>query len=362
MLNSPTVFRPDLAALKAYALPRISGGVKLDAMESPYPFPWPELEGEWHEAVTRDPLNRYPTYEIEQLHNQLSQELGLTDNQSLLLGNGSDELIQILGLACAQPKATVLVPAPSFSMYEVISQMLGLRFATVPLTAAFELDQEVALQAVKIEQPEIVYFAMPNNPTGNVFSIDAVEAVIQAAPGWVVIDEAYTAFSETEYAHWLQQYPNVMVLRTLSKMGLAGIRLGYLAGPKSAIIELNKCRLPYNVNSMTWRTAHFALQHRDHMQRLADLICEQRARLFQRLSLIPQITVWRSCANFLLFRLEQGCSEAFFKDLQRQNIWIKKLDGSHPLLARCFRVSIGTKEENDVFFKGLQSAIENQSG
>ena len=350
------VFRPELDAMKAYALPRIEGGIKLDAMENP--FAWPgDLQSEWASFVSQEPLNRYPSYQIEQLTEQLTDELQLNALQGLLLGNGSDELIQMLCMACAKPGATVLTPAPSFSMYEVITRMVGSEFQTFALTPDFELDASVAIAAIKQHQPAIIYLAIPNNPTGNVFDQQVVLEIIQQAPGWVVIDEAYTVFSASDWSDALQRFPNVLILRTLSKMGLAGVRLGYMAGPKAAIETINKLRLPYNINTLSWRTACFALQHREHLAAQAAQIKTQRTWLFEQLSGIDGIHVWPSEANFLLFRLGQADPSQFYQSLQSQQIWIKRLDGSHPMLEKCFRVSVGTAAENQAFVAGAKKAF-----
>ncbi len=255
------LIRPEVRALSAYHVPDPGRLVKLDAMENPYPWPG-ELEPLWHEALRGVEVNRYPDPGAGRLKARLRQAMGVPEAAEMLLGNGSDEVIQILLTAVAGPGRTVLAPEPTFVMYRQVALTLGLRFVGVPLRAPdFGLDGEAMLAAVAAHDPAVVFLAYPNNPTGNLFDAEAVRAVLDASRGLVVVDEAYTPFAQESFLGEVLRHPRLLVLRTVSKMGLAGLRLGWLAGAPAWVRELEKVRLPYNINVLTQRSAELALDH-----------------------------------------------------------------------------------------------------
>ena len=287
-------------------------------------------------------MNRYPDADASRLREALRSTLGVPAGMDLMLGNGSDELIQLLALACARPHAVMLGVEPSFAMYPIVARTCGLRFVSVALRADFSLDVEALIAAIEREHPALVFIAYPNNPTGNLFDARAVERVIEAAPGIVVIDEAYHPFAQSSFLPRLSEFPNLLVMRTLSKLGLAGLRLGVLVGAAAWIAELNKLRLPYNVNVLTQLFAEHILKRDDVLREQAAAIRASRAQLLERLRQMPGVHAYPSDANFVLFRV--AAAEAVFETLKRKGILIKKLAGSHPALADCLRVTVGTPD------------------
>jgi histidinol-phosphate aminotransferase len=349
--------RPEILDLKAYQVPDASGLIKLDAMENPYG--WPEdLRREWLDLLPGVEVNRYPDPQGRELQAVLREAMGIRDDMGLLLGNGSDELIQMLALTVAHPGRKVLSVDPGFVMYRMISIFAGMVYAGVPLRAEdFSLDMPAVLEALEREQPALTFLAYPNNPTGNLFDTAAVEQVIAAAPGLVIIDEAYAPFTDSSFLHRLGEWPNLLVMRTVSKMGLAGLRLGYLAGPPEWLAEIDKTRLPYNINVLTQASAAFALRHKEILDQQTARIRRERSRLFDALSDLAAVQPYPSEANFILLRLPAGRAGEVFESLKAGGVLVKNLDGAHPLLADCLRVTVGKPEENDAFIRVLKSAL-----
>jgi len=348
------VIRPEIQALSAYHVPDSHGLLKLDAMENPYALP-AELRAEMGELTASAALNRYPDPVAAPLKARLRQAMQVPDGMQLLLGNGSDELIQILAQAVNRPGAVLMGVEPSFVIFKMAATVAGMRYVGVPLTAAFELDRARMLSEIEAHQPALTFIAYPNNPTGNLFAAAAVHAVIEACPGLVVLDEAYHVFAQKSFLPELARYPNLLVMRTLSKLGLAGLRLGMLIGRPQWIEELDKLRLPYNVSVLTQRLAEHVLAREDVLQTQARAILEQRSRLWKVLSTLPQVTAYASEANFILFRVPHA--DAVFAGLKQRGVLIKNLNGSHPSLAGCLRVTAGTPEENAQFLDALQESL-----
>ena len=348
------IIRGEILALKAYHVPDSSGLIKLDAMENPYRLPEP-VRSELGAVAGNAQINRYPDPGAQRLKARLRTVLRVPAGADLLLGNGSDEIIQMLTMAVARPGAVVLGVEPAFVMFRMIATLCGVRFAGVPLTADFALDTEAMLAAIKAEQPALVFIAYPNNPTGNLFDAAAIERIIAAAPGIVVVDEAYHAFAQQSFMGRLTDFPNLLVMRTLSKSGLAGLRLGILAGAPAWLAHIDKVRLPYNVNVLTQLAADRILQHDALLDEQAAALRAGRERMRGELSAIAGITAFPSAANFILFRVARAT--AVFEKLKQHGVLIKNLDGSHPALADCLRVTVGTPEENAQFIAALRAAV-----
>ena len=350
------LIRPEIQALQAYHVPDAAGMVKLDAMENPYGWS-AELKADWCAALKSVGLNRYPDPEARALRARLHAALKVPVGMELMLGNGSDELIQIILMSLARPGATVLAPVPTFVMYDLIATFAGVKFVGVPLGQDFALDTSAMLEAIERHKPAVVFLAWPNNPTGNLFDAATVEEVIRRAPGLVVVDEAYHAFCQRSFMDRLGLYDNLLVMRTLSKQGLAGLRLGVLAGEPAWLGEFNKVRLPYNIGSLAQASAEFALNHQAMLDEQAAKIRGDREALFNELMELPAVRVWPSAANFILFRSERKSATVMFAALKEQKVLIKNLDGSHPMLAGCLRVTVGAPEENARFLDALKRAI-----
>ena len=344
--------------MAAYAVVPADGLVKLDAMENPYGLP-PELARQLGERLAQVALNRYPPSEPVAFKARLAGAMGVPSDMRLLLGNGSDELIHLVIHACARPGATVLSPWPSFEMYAVSARLDGCRFVGVPLRPDFTLDAPALLAVIAAERPAVTFISWPNNPTGNLFDRGQVAALIEAAaPGLVVLDEAYLPFAQDTWMPQLARYPNLLVLRTLSKLGLAGIRLGYLVGHPAWIAELNKLRPPYNVNVLTLAAADFLLDHLAVLDAQAAELRAERARLVGRLRELPGVTAFETAANFVLLRVGGTArADAVFDGLRQRGILIKNRTRVHPLLEGCVRTTVGTPAENDRFLDALRELL-----
>ncbi|HFD81445.1 MAG TPA: histidinol-phosphate transaminase [Gammaproteobacteria bacterium] len=346
--------RPQIRALTAYHVPDPGDLVKLDAMENPWPWPG-DLTDAWLESLRGLELNRYPDPGARELSEHLRASMGVPDDAALLLGNGSDELIQMLALSLAEPGRVIMAPEPTFVMYRLIATVAGCDYRGVPLAQDFSLDRGAMLAAIERHRPAILFLAWPNNPTGTLFDAGVIEQLIEAAPGLVVIDEAYAPFTDASLLPRVGEFPNLLVLRTVSKMGLAGLRLGYLAGPRDWLAEIDKTRLPYNINALTQASALFALRHRALLDEQARRIREQRDRLFSALAALPGVTAWPSEANFILFRV--AGADAVFAGLRERGVLIKNLSPAGGALADCLRVTVGTGEENARFLDALRGVL-----
>jgi histidinol-phosphate aminotransferase len=351
------LIRPEIRALQAYQVPDAAGLVKLDAMENPYTWPQ-DLRREWLELLAGVDVNRYPDPRGGALQTALRAAMGVPEGMGLLLGNGSDELIQMLALALAKPGRKTLSVEPGFVMYRLIACFAGMDYLGVPLRGTdFSLDLPAVLEAMERELPVLTFLAFPNNPTGNLFDEAAVSRIIEAAPGLVVVDEAYAPFAAASFMGCLGTWPNLLVMRTVSKMGLAGLRLGLLAGPRAWLAEIDKTRLPYNVNVLTQVSAAFALRHREVFEDQTRRIRVERGRLFAALSDLDGVNPYPSDANFILLRLPQGQAPQIYEAIKARGVLVKNLDGAHPLLADCLRVTVGRPEENDAFLAALAKSL-----
>jgi len=351
----PQLFRPQLEKMSAYKVADASGFIKLDAMENPYSWS-AELTQQWLETLRHSELNRYPDPEAKLLVNTLRKVYNIADNQGVILGNGSDEIIQLLLMALPS-SASVLAPAPSFVMYQQIALSLGLRYHSVPLLAnSFELDLAAMLATINQYQPEIIFLAYPNNPTANLFAKADIQQIIEASQGLVVIDEAYAPFANSSYMGKLGQHERLLVMRTVSKLGLAGLRLGYMTGNPFIIEQLNKIRLPYNINILTQLTADFALSNPAIFEQQTQKICTERALLLTQLNALEGITAYPSAANFILFHC-QNSADTIFESLKQQGVLIKNTSPQGGLLSQCLRVTVGKSEENKAFMRALKNSL-----
>ena len=348
------LIRRDVQGLHAYAIQPSAGMVKLDAMENPYRMP-PGLRTQLGERLAALALNRYPGERIHDLRAALAAHAGMPDGFELMLGNGSDELISMIAMACDVPGAGILAPVPGFVMYAMSAQLQGLKFTGVPLTADFELDEGAMLAAIERERPSVIYLAYPNNPTANLWDDGAIERIVEAAPGLVVIDEAYQPFASRSYLERLARHDHVLLMRTMSKFGLAGVRIGYLIGRRSLIAELEKVRPPYNVSVLNAEAALFALEHADVFAAQAAEIRAQRAVLLAALARLPGLRAWPSDANMILVRVPDAARA--FAGLKERRVLVKNVSTMHPLLANCLRLTVGTPDENAQLLAALQSTL-----
>ena len=347
--------RPDVHAAHAYVVQSSAGLLKLDAMENPYRLP-PELQRALGERLGAVALNRYPGERTVELARALARHAGVGDDVGVTLGNGSDELIGLLTIAVARPGAAVLAPVPGFVMYEALAQQQRLDFIGVPLRAAdFQLDEAAMLAAIAQHQPALIYLAYPNNPTGTLWDAAAIERIARAAPGLVVMDEAYQPFASADSLALMARQKNVLVMRTMSKFGLAGVRIGYLLGAKELVDQVEKLRPPYNISVLNAEAALFALEHADVYAAQAAELRQQRERVFQALQALPGVNPWPSQGNMILARVQDAA--ATFAALKARGVLIKNVSAMHPLLANCLRFTVGTPDENTRLLAELTSSL-----
>jgi histidinol-phosphate aminotransferase len=348
------VIRDDIRALAAYPVQPSSGLVKLDAMENPFGLPdW--LREKIGRAVQNAELNRYPQPDAPRLREKLRRVMQVPAGFELLLGNGSDEIIAMIINAVAAPGAVVMAPTPAFVMYRMSTIIAKARWVGVPIRPDFELDVPAMLEAMKAHRPAVLFIAYPNNPTGNLFDEDAIARIAAAAPGLVVIDEAYQPFAGRTLMGRLGDFPNLLVLRTVSKLGLAGIRLGCVAGRPEWIGEIDKVRGPYNINVLTQLVAETVLDHAEVLDEQAACIRAERELLFRECSKLPGVTVFPSAANFLLLRVPDA--QKVFEGIRARGVLVKSLHGATPLLEQCVRFTVGTPEENALLLSAFRETL-----
>jgi len=352
--------REEILAMSAYHVPAAEGLVKLDAMENPHRLP-PDLARRMGERLAAVAVNRYPDPAYGALKRSLRGALQIPEALEVVLGNGSDELIQMLSVALARPGAVALAPEPSFVMYRVSAVAAGLRYVGVPLRTDFSLDEAALLEAIARHRPALTWLAYPNNPTGNLFPRETLLRAVAASPGLVVVDEAYFPFSGgATLVDEVGRHPNLVLLRTVSKLGLAGLRLGIAAGPADWMAELEKLRPPYNVNVLTAAAAEMLLGEAAVFAGQAEAIVAERARLERGLDAIAGVRRFPSAANFVLARVPDA--PRAFEALKARGILVKTLHGTHPLLANCLRLTVGTADENAKLLAALAASVPHAQG
>jgi histidinol-phosphate aminotransferase len=344
--------RPEVLAMKAYPVPTADGMVKLDAMENPYPLP-EALRRELAARLAALELNRYPEPTGAKLRAALMRKMAVPAGMELMLGNGSDELLQIVTMALARPGTAIMYPTPTFVMYSLYAAFTGMKAVPMPLREDFSFDAAAFVSRMRAEQPALVFIAYPNNPTGTLYPEEDVAEVIRACKGLVVVDEAYHAFAGKSFMDRLTEFPNLVVMRTVSKLGLAGIRLGYLAGRPEWLEQFNKVRSPYNVNVLTQAAALFLLERLEVLEEQAARIRRERGVLAAALAALPGVKVFPSEANFLLVRVPDA--DRADAALRAQGVLVKNLNG--PVMQNCLRITVGTPDENRILLNALREAL-----
>lgn len=359
MSAASKVVRPEIQAMQAYQVADATGLVKLDVMESPYGLP-DALAAEVGEIVSKLALNRYPVPTAHKLRALIREVMQVPAGCDVLLGNGSDECIQYITATLAREGAVVMAPAPSFAMFAMQALFFRLRFVGVALREDFSLDTEAFLAAMAKEQPALVWIAFPNNPTGNAFPVADIERIIAAAPGLVVLDEAYQPFAGATFMPRLAQFENLVVMRTVSKIGMAGLRLGYVCGRQEWIEAFNKARSPFNINVVTEAVAIKLLQNKQVLDAQAAKVLAERERVRPQLQRLAGLTVFPSAANFLLARVAgaKGAGTRAYESLKAQGVLVKDFSGGHPRLENCLRLTIGTPEENRILIAALREVLK----
>jgi len=343
------MIRNDIKTQAAYHVQDADGLIKLDAMENPYPLP-DALRKAWAEMLSHCNINRYPDADMLELRRDIAEREGVEAEQ-VIIGNGSDELIQMLLMAVEQ--GACAVPKPTFVMYETIARWLKRPVAEVPLKADFSLDANSFLQVCAREKASLAFLACPNNPSGNMWPEETIRQIAENFRGLLIVDEAYAPFADR--THNSMVGGNVMLLRTFSKLGMAGLRFGYALGDANLITDLNKVRLPYNINSLTQASARFFLDHYDVFEEQAQKTRQERDRMTAALMAVENIEVFPSQANFLLLRVADA--DAIFNGLVKVGILIKNLHIKGSLLDNCLRITIGLPEENNRLLNALKELL-----
>jgi len=354
--------RPLIKNISAYHVADASGLIKLDAMENPYHLS-DELIAALTEKLAAADLNRYPDPSAKHLCDKLRDVMDVPESKSIVLGNGSDELIQMLAMAVADDTAEhvcLMSFDPGFVMYKMIADFTGVEYVGVSLREDFSLDMDDTRQAISQHQPAIIFIAYPNNPSANCYNETDIEEIISIAPGIVVLDEAYHPFAQTSFMSKLTGYDNLLVMRTVSKMGLAGLRLGLLCGHPDIINEIDKIRLPYNINVLTQITAELVLDNVGELDQQAKLIRDEREALIEKMQGIKDLQVFPSQANFILFRVLNKNANDVFESIKQSGVLIKNMRADDGLLKNCLRVTIGTPDENGAFMSALIKAMNNE--
>ena len=359
--------RPIIKKINAYHVPDAEGLIKLDAMENPYVLP-DNLINKLQVNLSSAALNRYPDPSAKKLHEKLKHVMQVPDGQTIVLGNGSDELIQMLAMAVANhddnqsakkiKKVCLMSFDPGFVMYKMISDFVGIEYVGVPLQNNFSLDMGLTRQAIEKHQPEIIFIAYPNNPSANCYNEKEIEEIISIAPGMVVLDEAYHPFAQKSFMHRLSEFDHLLVMRTVSKMGLAGLRLGLLCGHPEIIAEIDKIRLPYNINVLTQVAAEFVLDNVSVLDEQARRIREEREVLLETMGAISGLDVFPSQANFILFRVINNDANEVFESIKSSGVLIKNMRADEGLLKNCLRVTVGAPDENKAFVSALLLAMK----
>lgn len=355
--------RNEIRSMHSYHVPSSAGLLKMDAMENPNSWPG-DLQSEWFEKLKNVDVNRYPDPSCASLKEGIRELLNLSELEQksdlkldILLGNGSDEIIQILAMALASEKRGILGVEPSFVMYRMIAAFVGVEYHSVDLNMDFSLNLAETLSAIEEHNPALIFLAVPNNPTGNVFSESEIEQIVEASSGLVVLDEAYMAFTDSDLLGFVARYPNVVVMRTFSKVGLAGLRLGFLIGASAWLGEFEKLRLPYNINVLTQASAALALENYGLLAAQCDALCSARTELIQGLRALDGLSVFDSEANFVLVRCTEKPAREIFEAMKSRGVLIKCLDGAHALLSGCLRLTVGSSEQNARMLEALKSAL-----
>ena len=364
-----TRLRQDIQSMHAYAIQDSRGMVKLDAMENPHTLS-AELQAALGKRLGALALNRYPNARVDDLRAALADHSHMPKGFGLMVGNGSDELISLLSMALDVPPAqsgsmeppAILAPEPGFVMYAMSATFQGLRFIGVPLTADFELDEAAMLAAINRYKPALVYLAYPNNPTANLWNDRAIENIIAlqgALGGLVVMDEAYQPFAARSWIDKIRDAPelhaHVLLMRTMSKFGLAGVRIGYMMGHKALIAEVDKLRPPYNISVLNYECALFALEHAEVFKAQALDLIDQRTVLLKALRGMHGVTCWNSDANMILVRVANAVKT--FEEMKAQGVLVKNVSKMHALLANCLRLTVGTADENRLMLAALKNSL-----
>lgn len=351
--------KPAVRGLAAYTLRHFEPRIKLNQNESPYDVP-AELKRRIQDRLADRPWNRYPPFVAGNFISAVAEATGWPAD-GILVANGSNELIQA-ALAVVVGRGTrVVIPEPTFTLYRLMTEVNEGEVVSVPLDAELRFDVDAIIAAARESRAAAVVLCTPNNPTGGALTREEILRVHDETQALVLLDQAYVEFGGFDAIPLLAGRPRLLVLRTFSKaLALAGLRAGYLLGHPGLVAEVNKAKLPYNVNFFTESVAAEVLRHRDLLAPQVEAIRSERDRMEAAMRGVPGIRVFPSAANFILFRVETDAldhAEIFQHLLDEHGVLVRNVS-KYPQLERCLRVNAGTPEENDAFLAGLAGILE----
>ena len=356
MVNYKKYLREDINNFKEYFIDNPENMIKLDAMEYPVDKSLRDVIKSLNINEKEILLNRYPESHSQELEKIILDYFGLNSNFGVNFGNGSDELIQNICLAFSKKGNNVMVPSPSFSMYEKIISTVNLKYIPEYLNEDFDIKIDQMIKNISKYKPAIIFLACPNNPTSNLWDKDKIIQIIESSESIVVIDEAYVDFCESSYIDLIEKYENLVILRTFSKIGFAGLRLGFMISNKEISSIINKIRLPFNINTVSLKIIINIFENFSIIKKNCQNIISLREKLYLDLSELRNIKVLKSSTNFLIFKTLNKSSDEIYKLLKDSNILIKNLNNNSNL-KNFLRVTVGTEEENNSFVSTLSKYL-----
>ena len=356
MVNYKKYLREDINNFKEYFIDNPENMIKLDAMEYPVDKSLRDVIKSLNINEKEILLNRYPESHSQELEKIILDYFGLNSNFGVNFGNGSDELIQNICLAFSKKGNNVMVPSPSFSMYEKIISTVKLKYIPEYLNEDFDIKIDQMIKNISKYKPAIIFLACPNNPTSNLWDKDKIIQIIESSESIVVIDEAYVDFCESSYIDLIEKYENLVILRTFSKIGFAGLRLGFMISNKEISSIINKIRLPFNINTVSLKIIINIFENFSIIKKNCQNIISLREKLYSDLSELRNIKVLKSSTNFLIFKTLNKSSDEIYKLLKDSNILIKNLNNNSNL-KNFLRVTVGTEEENNSFVSTLSKYL-----
>ncbi|MEM7007553.1 MAG: histidinol-phosphate transaminase [Thermodesulfobacteriota bacterium] len=345
---------PEIREISPYHVPAIDCKIKLDGNESPFELS-NSVKSKVEKAISDLAIHRYPDPEAHKLIELISKVTEFSKD-GILLGNGSDELIGMLITTLANGSGKILCPSPTFSMYKLTGLAMGAEVIEIPLDDKFDIDLDETLSIIEENDPDLIFLASPNNPTGNMYNAGKITEIISAAKGIVVVDEAYSDFSGYTFLPLVKECENLIILRTLSKVGFAGLRIGILFAREQIAKEINKVRYPYNINSLSQSAAEVVLDDHEFVTENIQLIIKERERVFSAMLELDDLTAYPSDANFIFFKAQDA--DMLFNELVKRDILIRNFNRPGRL-ENCMRVTIGTPNENDAFLTALKQILSS---
>jgi histidinol-phosphate aminotransferase len=346
--------RDDLRALEGYHSPQVSVPIRLNTNESPEPPP-----AAWREAVAEElaqlDWHRYPDRSAVALRTAIGSLHGVGSEQ-VFAANGSNEVLQCLLLAYGGTGRVVATFEPTYQLHSHIARITGTGVVEGERTETFALDLAEVHRVLTDHRPVMTFLCSPNNPTGMVEPESVVREVLDAAPGLLVVDEAYGQFAPWSALGLVDGDRPLVVIRTFSKTwSMAAARLGYLVGPAWLVAELEKVALPYHLDAAKQVAGRLAVRFTDEMEARVKAVVSERERIAGALAELP-VTVWPSGANFVLFRPERHPGREVWQGLLDRGVLIRDCS-SWPRLRDCLRVTVGTPAEDDAFLAALAEVV-----